>query len=117
MLKAKLWLILIFGILSLNSCSNDSLVKKVEKEILPIEVKMLKYKFIPQILEIKVGQTVKWINVEKRQYHSVWFEQQGEDESDYMFPGDFLNKQFLKPGRYPYRCGPHPEMVGTIIVN
>ena len=82
----------------------------------PIEVTMLKFEFIPKSLRIKAGQTVRWVNKEKRQYHSVWFEQQGEQESDYLFPDDSLNKVFNTPGTYPYRCGPHPEMIGTIIV-
>lgn len=81
-----------------------------------VEVTMLKYQFIPQVLEIKAGQTVRWINQEKRQYHSVWFEKYGEEESDYLFPEDVLNKKFDEPGEYEYRCGPHPKMIGKIIV-
>ncbi len=116
MLNPKLLLISILGILLLNSCGSGVPIQPYNS-LPPVEVKMLKYKFIPETLNIKVGQTVRWMNTEKRQYHSVWFEQQGEEESDYMFPNDTLDKQFLKPGRYPYRCGPHPEMVGNIIVN
>ena len=80
------------------------------------EVTILKYKFIPQVLEISKGQTVRWINKEKRQYHSVWFEKSGDEESDYLFPDDSLEKTFKKPGEYEYRCGPHPEMIAKIIV-
>ena len=81
-----------------------------------VEVTILKYKFIPQVLEISKGQTVRWVNKEKRQYHSVWFEKGGEEESVYLFPDDILEKSFDKPGEYEYRCGPHPEMIGKIIV-
>lgn len=81
-----------------------------------IEVAMLKYKFIPEVMEIKVGQTVHWINQEKRQYHSIWFEKNGGEESDYLFPDDVLEKVFDTPGVYNYRCGPHPKMIGKIIV-
>ncbi len=81
-----------------------------------IDVTILKYKFIPQILEISKGQTVRWINKEKRQYHSVWFKKNGEEESVYLFPADTLKKTFDKPGEYEYLCGPHPEMIGRIIV-
>ncbi len=98
------------------SCSSNKTDQNKNKQDLTIEVSMLKFEFIPKILTIKAGQTVRWINKEKRQYHSVWFEQQGEQESDYLFPDDSLSKQFNTPGRYPYRCGPHPEMVATIIV-
>ncbi len=75
------------------------------------------YKFIPQEITIKAGQTLRWENREKRQYHSVWFEALGEDEpEDYLFPEDAYARSFDKPGVYPYRCGPHPEMTGTVTV-
>ena len=35
------------------------------------------YKFIPQEITLKQGQTLRWENREKRQYHSVWFEALG----------------------------------------
>ena len=75
------------------------------------------YKFIPQEITIKPGQTLRWENREKRQYHSVWFEALGEEEpEDYLFPEDSYERSFDKPGVYPYRCGPHPEMIGTVTV-
>ena len=74
------------------------------------------YKFIPQDITLKSGQTLRWENREKRQYHSVWFEELGEEESDYLFPDDSYERSFDKPGVYPYRCGPHPEMLGTVTV-
>ena len=65
---------------------------------------------------VKVGDTVKWLNVEKRQYHSVWFEAEGLPEPDYIFPEETWERTFDKPGTYHYRCEPHEEMFGTIIV-
>lgn len=80
------------------------------------EVKIHKFQFIPQELTIKAGSTVRWTNQEKRQYHSVWFEQAGDPEAPYFFPGESVQRTFDKPGVYPYRCGPHPEMTGLITV-
>ena len=75
------------------------------------------YKFIPPDITINQGQTLRWENREKRQYHSVWFEALGEEEpEDYLFPDDSYERRFDKPGTYPYRCGPHPEMLGTVTV-
>ena len=75
------------------------------------------FKFVPQHITIKTGQTVTWENVEKRQYHSVWFEALGEDEpEDYLFPEDTYARTFAEPGTFPYRCGPHPEMTGSVTV-
>ncbi|MCP4874470.1 MAG: plastocyanin [Gammaproteobacteria bacterium] len=75
------------------------------------------YKFIPQHITIKQGQNLVWENREKRQYHSVWFETLGEEEpEDYLFPEDTYERSFTTPGTYPYRCGPHPEMLGSVTV-
>ncbi len=82
----------------------------------PHSIEILKYKFIPQEMTIKAGETIRWTNKEKRQYHSVWFEQSGEPEPDYFFPDEHFELTFDKPGIYPYRCGPHPEMMGSITV-
>ena len=69
-----------------------------------------------QPLTIKAGTTVKWVNMEKRQYHSVWFEAEGFSEADYIFPEESWERTFNEPGTYPYHCEPHEEMTGTIIV-
>ena len=75
------------------------------------------FKFIPQEITIKRGQTIIWENREKRQYHSVWFEASGEEEpDDYLFPEDSYEREFKQVGSFPYRCGPHPKMTGTVHV-
>ena len=75
------------------------------------------FKFIPQKITIKQGQTLRWENREKRQYHSVWFEALGEEEpEDYLFPDDAYQREFQQTGSFPYHCGPHPEMTGIVHV-
>jgi plastocyanin len=81
-----------------------------------VEVSIEKYLFTPQKVSIRVGDTVKWVNHEKRTSHSVVFPQEGGRESERMFPDESWQRQFTQPGRYPYHCGPHPEMEGLIIV-
>ena len=85
-----------------------------EDEVLVI---IQNYKFIPQDVIIKRGQTLRWENREKRQYHSVWFEATGEEEpEDYIFPDETFEREFKQAGSFPYRCGPHPEMTGIVHV-
>lgn len=79
-------------------------------------VDIVKYNYQPNALTIHVGDTVCWINREVRQYHNVWFEESGEPEPAYFFPGESYHKTFHQAGVYPYRCGPHPKMLGTIYV-
>ena len=117
-------LIILTFVFSLWSCVSPNIESNAgEKTIVdssinsePLVVSIYKFKYIPEVLEIKAGQTVRWINNEKRQYHSVWFKEKGEEDSDYIFPTEFLDKTFDTPGEYNYRCGPHPEMIAKIIV-
>ena len=80
------------------------------------DVSIKKFKFIPQEITVKKGTKIRWTNNEKRQYHSVWFEVSGDPEPEYFFPEEFYEREFDKTGTFPYFCGPHPEMTGTVIV-
>ncbi len=85
-------------------------------------VKMYKYTFCPLKVTIKQGESVRWVNVDKRNSHSVWFKQEKMEESERIFPdlGAKVEMKFdLPPGDYPYLCGPHWEsdgMIGTVTV-
>ena len=81
-----------------------------------VEVSIDKMKFEPQHLKIKPGTTVKWVNNERRNNHSVQFQKEGYLESERFFPGESWSRTFDKPGLYPYTCGPHPEMNGVVEV-
>jgi plastocyanin len=80
------------------------------------EVAIEKMQFVPQVLKIRPGTTVTWVNREKRTNHSILFEQENMLESDRLFPGETYPRTYDKPGTYSYRCGPHPEMLGVIEV-
>jgi plastocyanin len=81
-----------------------------------VEVSIINMQFVPQKIKIKPGTKVKWLNKEKRSNHSVFFEKEGLPESDRLFPDESWQRQFDKPGVYPYICGPHPHMTGEVIV-
>lgn len=81
-----------------------------------VRVGIDKFKFQPQTVTIRRGDTVEWVNDEKRTPHTIHFQAEGLPESDSMFPGESWKRQFTKPGTYPYRCGPHPEMTGIVEV-
>lgn len=80
------------------------------------EVRIEKYKFVPEEIRIKAGDTVVWKSYEKRGYHTVWFKEQGLPESEPMFPDESWQMKFETKGEHPYVCGPHPEMSGRVIV-
>lgn len=81
-----------------------------------VVVSIEKMQFIPQQIKIKPGTTVKWVNHEKRNNHSILFEAEGIPESDRLFPDESWQRTFEKPGIYPYLCGPHHEMTGIVEV-
>lgn len=67
------------------------------------------FRFEPEEITIKVGDTVRWENLEKRQFHSISFSGAGDTAADYFFPGETRERTFDKPGTYPYTCEPHLE--------
>jgi len=80
------------------------------------EVTIQEYRFDPAELRIKVGDTVKWVNREKRTSHSVLFAAENGLESERLFPQESWQRTFTRPGTYAYRCGPHEEMHGLVVV-
>lgn len=74
------------------------------------------FKFVTAEITIKRGDSIRWENREKRQYHSVWFEALDVEEPDYIFPDESYSREFNQLGDFPYRCGPHPKMTGIVHV-
>lgn len=81
-----------------------------------VEVRIEGYQYRPAEVSIKAGDSVRWTNHEKRTSHSIVFPAEGGMESERMFPEESWQRLFDKPGRYVYRCGPHPEMEGVVLV-
>ncbi len=81
-----------------------------------VEVHIVNYHFEPPTVNIKVGDSVRWINGEKRTSHSVVFPDENGLESERLFPDEHWERRFDRPGRYAYQCGPHPEMKGEVLV-
>lgn len=82
-----------------------------------VEVVIQNYAYSPQEVRIHAGDTVQWVNREKRTSHSILFPAEGGLESDRLFPDESWQRKFPKAGTYPYTCGPHPEMKGVVVVS
>ena len=104
--KTILALIIATGFL----CSTSSAQAK------DVIVEIYKKKFIPSEITIQQGDRVIWKNVEKRQYHNVWFKASDEEEPGYFFPDETYQRAFNTLGSFNYECGPHPKMKGKITV-
>ena len=70
--------------------------------------------FSPNPVEVKVGETVTWINDDSGR-HTVT-SMDGVFNSELMARGQSFSFTFDKAGEYPYFCEPHPSMVGTVVV-
>lgn len=81
-----------------------------------VEVVIQNYRFEPAEVRIRAGDTVRWINREKRTSHSVLFASEQGGESERFFPQESWERRFDAPGTYSYSCGPHPEMKGDVVV-
>ena len=70
--------------------------------------------FSPNPVEVKVGETVTWINDDSGR-HTVT-SKDGVFNSELMGRGQSFSYTFDKAGEYPHSCSPHPNMVGTVVV-
>lgn len=113
MINNRPLMLLLGGLFFVSGCSNDIPQPRV------VEVEIIDYRYQPQTVTINPGDTVRWVNHEKRQYHSVKLNGYGGGDlvgSEYLFPGESWEHTFTQEGVYSYLCGPHPEMVGNISV-
>ena len=70
--------------------------------------------FSPNPVEVKVGETVTWINDDSGR-HTVT-SKDGVFDSGMMGKGQSFSFSFDKAGEYPYHWVPHPNTVGKVVV-
>ena len=68
----------------------------------------------PNPVEVKVGETVTWINDDSVIHTATSTD--GTFDSGIMRNGQSFSYTFDTAGEYPYYCTLHPNMVGTVVV-
>jgi plastocyanin len=86
-----------------------------EEEVVSIVANSGSNSYNPNPIEIKVGDTVTWINNDSSP-HTVTSSNDSTFDSDIMRRGETFSFTFDNVGEYPYFCTLHPSMVGTVIV-
>ncbi|MDQ3854243.1 MAG: cupredoxin family copper-binding protein [Thermoproteota archaeon] len=86
-----------------------------EEEVVSIVANSGSNSYNPNPIEIKVGDTVTWINDDSSR-HTVTSSNDSTFDSDIMRRGERFSFTFDNVGEYPYFCTLHPSMVGTVIV-
>lgn len=79
------------------------------------EVSILETSFSPARIEVAPGTTVEWTNASVLPHQVVWLDL-GLDDSGMLDTDGTFRLTFDTPGKYPYFCGPHPFMIGEIVV-
>jgi plastocyanin len=85
------------------------------EETLTVEI-LDTWTFQPYSLEVPPGAMVTWVN-NSDVAHTVTGDDLAFDDSGVIDPGDSFSQTFDEPGTYRYKCGPHPGMMGVIVVS
>lgn len=72
--------------------------------------------FSPANLTISAGDTVTWVN-EDRARHSAWDDDSDAFDTGLLARGESASVTFSTPASFDYRCRPHRNMRGSIIVS
>jgi plastocyanin len=78
-------------------------------------VTLIDESYQPPALEVAVGATVTWENIDGDDDHTVT-STDGAFDSGVFASGSDFEHTFDAPGTYPYFCVIHPEMEGTVTV-
>ncbi|MBI4640098.1 MAG: cupredoxin domain-containing protein [Candidatus Tectomicrobia bacterium] len=72
------------------------------------------FSFGPRTIKVTVGKPLRWINHDEAP-HAVVTEDKSID-SKIIGPGKNFTFFFKQTGRFVYRCGIHPTMLGEVVV-
>ncbi|HVA74086.1 MAG TPA: cupredoxin domain-containing protein [Acidimicrobiales bacterium] len=79
------------------------------------EVVIKNFAFVPHTITVKAGTTVTWVN-EDSVVHTVVADHDTFPSSSNLNQGGKYSHTFNTPGTYPYICGVHKYMTGTVVV-
>jgi plastocyanin len=74
------------------------------------------FAFEPHEVKVTNGATVRWVNRDSAP-HSIAMEGGRPGSSGQLDPGKEHALTFSDAGRFTYRCGVHPTMLGIIVVD
>ena len=70
----------------------------------------------PAMITVKAGSIVRWVNRDTT-VHSVVFSKESKiNPSGVLSAGQSFSVKFYDAGTFPYSCGVHPAMQGTVVV-
>ena len=119
------FILILVSLVSLSACdSGDSsttastfstVITSTQTSAANVTVTLANFAFSPASLEIKVGDTVTWINKDEVT-HTVTGDTAGIFDSGNLATNATFSYTFTSAGTFKYHCLPHPYMTGTVIV-
>jgi len=79
------------------------------------DVTIESFLFKPASVTVPAGTTVTWKNLDQAT-HSIVSDKAGQFSSKNLLTGQSFSFTFTEPGSYPYHCGIHLAMHGTVTV-
>jgi plastocyanin len=81
----------------------------------PVAATIQNFLFTPTPVTVPVGTTITWTNRDPAP-HSIVSDVSGKFSSPTLGTGQSFSFTFTEMGSYPYHCGIHPSMHGTVVV-
>lgn len=86
--------------------------EKTQTQAAPNTVDIKNFAFTPEVLTVKMGTTVTWINQDQA-VHNI---KSAAFNSKDLKKGETFEFTFQTKGTFDYICGIHPSMKGKIVV-
>lgn len=105
------------GIVAISGCTNqtgNNTSSQTGNTSGAYTVNIQNFAFNPATLNVPVGTTVKWVNMDSTTHHIV--SDTGAFQSPNLSSGQSYTYTFTQAGSYPYHCSIHTSMTGTIVV-
>ena len=119
-----LWISLaMLGLAAAWRASNAREAPPSDPQVAAAAVSIKNFDFAPEVVTVVAGQVVRWANADVATHQITTGVVQedrprpdGRISSPLLVRGDEFTASFVTPGTYPYYCGVHPFMRGTIVV-
>ncbi len=115
----RLFALVVAGLLVLSACSSSAgttpTITDPPQGGDGTEIIIDNFEFTPNLLDVKVGDTVTWVN-QQDVAHTSTSNVEGGWSSGLIEPGESFSFTFTEAGQFPYICTIHPSMIGAINV-
>jgi plastocyanin len=116
MLRTRTWIFAITTLLTTVGIGTSSTSFAADsKSATTVEVKIDNFSFLPAVITVPAGTTVRWTNRDDIP-HTVVSDDHTTFKSKPLDTDEQFTYTFTKPGTYSYFCSIHPKMTGKVVV-